>query len=104
MTWQADVDELQRRADIARQMGGPDAVAFHKGRGKLTVRERLDLLADPGSFRETGVLAGKPTWDGTELESLTQQIRSPVCSRSKASCRACGRLHDPRRFGDGAWR
>src|SRR5512147_1962217 len=53
MSWQADVDELKRRADIARQMGGPDAVAFHKGRGKLTVRERLDLLADHGTFSET---------------------------------------------------
>ncbi|MEO8541686.1 MAG: carboxyl transferase domain-containing protein, partial [bacterium] len=71
MSWQADVDELKRRADMALEMGGADAVAFHKGRGKLTVRERIDLLADPGSFRETGVLAGKPTWDGAELESLT---------------------------------
>jgi acetyl-CoA carboxylase carboxyltransferase component len=71
MSWQADVDELKRRAEIARQMGGADAVAFHKGRGKLTVRERLDLLADPGTFSETGVLAGKATYDGTELESLT---------------------------------
>ena len=52
-------------------MGGPESVAFHKGRGKLTVRERLDLLADPGSFAEVGVLAGRPEWDGTRLESLT---------------------------------
>lgn len=71
MSWQADVDELQRRADIARQMGGAESVAFHKGRGKLTVRERMDLLADPGTFTETGVLAGKATYDGQELESLT---------------------------------
>jgi acetyl-CoA carboxylase carboxyltransferase component len=71
MSWQADVDELNRRKAMAEAMGGPDAVAFHKGRGKLTVRERIDLLADGGSFRETGVLAGKPTWDGDELESLT---------------------------------
>ena len=55
-------------------MGGPDAVAFHKGRGKLTVRERLDLLADPGSFQETGVLAGKATYLGAELESLRRQL------------------------------
>ncbi len=72
MTWQADIDELNRRADIARQMGGPDSVAFHKGRGKLTVRERLDLLADPDGFSETGVLAGKPTYGETgELDALT---------------------------------
>lgn len=71
MTWQADVDELHRRAERAREMGGPESVAFHHGRGKLTVRERLDLLADPGTFNETGVLAGKATYDGEALESLT---------------------------------
>jgi acetyl-CoA carboxylase carboxyltransferase component len=52
-------------------MGGAESVAFHKGRGKLTVRERMDLLADPGTFTETGVLAGTATYDGQELESLT---------------------------------
>jgi acetyl-CoA carboxylase carboxyltransferase component len=71
MTWQPDVDELNRRAALAREMGGADAVAFHHGRGKLTVRERIDLLADDGTFRETGVLAGKATWDGDQLETLT---------------------------------
>ncbi len=71
MTWQPDVDELHKRADIARQMGGPDSVAFHHGRGKLTVRERLDLLADPGTLQESGVLAGKASYDGEQLESLT---------------------------------
>ena len=71
MSWQPDIDELHRRAAIAREMGGPDSVAFHHGRGKLTVRERIDLLADPGSFAETGVLAGRAEWDGTELAKLT---------------------------------
>jgi acetyl-CoA carboxylase carboxyltransferase component len=71
MSWQPEVDELHRRAEMGREMGGPDSIAFHKGRGKLTVRERIDLLADAGSFTETGVLAGRPEWDGTELQGLT---------------------------------
>ncbi len=72
MSWQPEVDERERRAAIAREMGGPDSVAFHHGRGKLTVRERLDLLADTGSFRETGVLAGRPEWDEQgNLKNLT---------------------------------
>jgi acetyl-CoA carboxylase carboxyltransferase component len=73
MTWQAEIDELNRRASMSRKMGGADSVAFHKGRGKLTVRERLDMLADPGTFRETGVLAGRPEWEdnGKELVNLT---------------------------------
>jgi acetyl-CoA carboxylase carboxyltransferase component len=71
MTWQAEVDEFNRRAAMSHQMGGPDSVAFHKGRGKLTVRERIDTLADAGTFRETGVLTGRPEWEGDELKSLT---------------------------------
>jgi methylmalonyl-CoA decarboxylase subunit alpha len=72
MSWQAEVAELERRLGMIYEMGGPDSVAFHHGRGKLTVRERIAGLADPGSFREIGALAGTPTWteDGS-LAALT---------------------------------
>ena len=39
------------------KMGGADAVAKQKSQGKLTVRERIALLSDPGSFLEFGLLA-----------------------------------------------
>ena len=71
MSWKDEVDELHRRTELARQMGGPENVAFHRGRGKLTVRDRIDRLADPGSFHEIGALAGHPQWDGLELKDLT---------------------------------
>lgn len=71
MSWQEDVDELHRRTKMAHEMGGPENVAFHRGRGKLNVRERIDLLADPGSFQEVGVLSGNPEWDGLKLKNLT---------------------------------
>ena len=35
------------------------------------MRERFDLLADPGSLEEVGKLAGSPEWNGNELVSLT---------------------------------
>ena len=47
----------ERRADALR-MGGDDLVERQHSLGKLTVRERLDLLFDPGTFVESGVLAG----------------------------------------------
>ena len=50
-------DDLVRRRDAARAMGGADAVARQHEAGKLTVRERLDLLFDAGSFVEIGVHA-----------------------------------------------
>ncbi len=51
------IDELDRRLAESRAGGGPDAVARQHDRGKLTARERLDLLLDPGSFVETDALA-----------------------------------------------
>ncbi len=60
------LEELNRRREMALEMGGPESVAFHHGRGKLTVRERLDLLVDPGSLREFGMLAGRATYDDND--------------------------------------
>jgi acetyl-CoA carboxylase carboxyltransferase component len=71
MSWKEQLDELGRRHELARQMGGEEQVARQHARGKLTVRERLELLADDGSFNEFGILAGQATYDGTRLESFT---------------------------------
>lgn len=46
------IKELKERERIILQMGGEKAVAKEKEKGKLTARERLDLLFDPGTFRE----------------------------------------------------
>ena len=45
--------ELREKEAQLKQMGGEKAVAAQHARGKLTARERLDVLFDPGSFRET---------------------------------------------------
>ena len=44
-------------------MGGPEGVARQPERGKLTVRERLALLADPGTFREIRGFQGQGEYD-----------------------------------------
>jgi propionyl-CoA carboxylase beta chain len=46
------LDELHHRRSLAEQGGGPDRVAQQHKKGKLTARERLDLLLDEGSFTE----------------------------------------------------
>ena len=38
--------------------GGQKHIDRQHGRGKLTARERVDILLDPGSFRETGTCIG----------------------------------------------
>jgi acetyl-CoA carboxylase carboxyltransferase component len=51
------VEALRARRQAALGMGGPEAIAKQRGEGKLTVRERIELLFDPGSFGEIGLLA-----------------------------------------------
>jgi propionyl-CoA carboxylase beta chain len=46
------LDELHHRQGLAEQGGGSDRVAQQHKKGKLTARERLDLLLDEGSFVE----------------------------------------------------
>jgi len=49
--------ELRERREKARAMGGPERVASQRKKGKLTARERLDMLLDEGTFREIGMFA-----------------------------------------------
>jgi acetyl-CoA carboxylase carboxyltransferase component len=60
------VAELRERtAQIARG-GGEAAVERHRGRGKMTARERIDRLVDPGSaFLELNALAAWDLYDGS---------------------------------------
>lgn len=46
--------DLDRRRAEARAGGGEARVARQHEKGKLTARERLDILLDPGSFQELG--------------------------------------------------
>jgi propionyl-CoA carboxylase beta chain len=49
-THQGELERLASLEQRAEQGGGPEAIARHHQRGKLTARERLDLLFDRGSF------------------------------------------------------
>jgi acetyl-CoA carboxylase carboxyltransferase component len=55
-------------------MGGPDNVARQHAAGRLTVRERIDALLDPGTFHETGALAGRAVYD--EAGNLAEFVPS----------------------------
>jgi propionyl-CoA carboxylase beta chain len=46
------LDQLEARRETARKGGGDARIAAQHKRGKLTARERLDLLLDSGSFEE----------------------------------------------------
>lgn len=53
-------EDLERRKREAAGMGGPERIERQHARGKLTARERLDLLFDAGSFEELGILGKQP--------------------------------------------
>ncbi len=72
---QKKIDELEARNEKAMFGGGPDRLAKHKQGGRLSARERVDVLLDPGSFVEMdrfvthrctnfGMDANKPYGDG----------------------------------------
>src|SRR6516225_5093260 len=49
---QTILDRLEEKREAARAGGGERRVEAQHRRGKLTARERLELLLDPGSFEE----------------------------------------------------
>ncbi|MGH7917160.1 MAG: acyl-CoA carboxylase subunit beta, partial [Candidatus Binataceae bacterium] len=67
MSWQRELDEIRHRMELARKMGGPENIKRQHDGGKLTVRERIDRLLDPGSLHEYGALAGSSKYEGAEL-------------------------------------
>ena len=71
MSWQAEVDEIKKRKELARAQGGAESIARHHSFGKLTLRERIEALLDTDSFREQGPMAGGATLDDAgEVESF----------------------------------
>jgi len=81
--------DLERRRYEAVHAGSQQAVAKQHERGKLTARERIDMLLDPGSFTEFdelarhratdfGIAATRPYGDGVVTGYGTVDGR-PVC-------------------------
>lgn len=79
--------DLHARRLEAEAMGGPEKIERHHKRGKLTARERVDLLLDPDSFQEYGKLAthqgqtpGEPTTPADALVAGLGCVHGrPVC-------------------------
>lgn len=70
MVWEKEVEELAIRKRMSEQLGGEVGIAEQRKRGKLTVRERVELISDPGSFEEIGQLAGAAQYDGNDLVNV----------------------------------
>lgn len=71
MTWTPEMQRLERMRELGKRMGGPEGIERQRSQGRLTVRERIDLLVDQQSFQEMGTNNGVSKWDDQgELESF----------------------------------
>src|SRR5205823_13687548 len=58
MRFLADLmSQVHNEEEKIREGGGPKAIESQHAKGRLTARERINLLADPGSFFELGTYA-----------------------------------------------
>ena len=78
------VQEFRDRVKVVKAGGGPESVARHKARGKLTARERIEGLVDPGSaFLEFSTLAAWDLYDnqapGAGIVTGIGQIHGTEC-------------------------
>src|SRR5881394_1778050 len=55
MAMREKLELLQQKRSESEQGGGAERIATQHHKGKMTARERLDVLLDPGSFVELGV-------------------------------------------------
>ncbi len=56
-----NIQKLRTMRALSQQGGGEEKVKQQRAKGKLTARERLDLLLDPGSFREIDAFVSSRT-------------------------------------------
>jgi acetyl-CoA carboxylase carboxyltransferase component len=72
MSWKPETEGIEKRRELAAEHGGEAAVAAQHALGRLTIRERIDAIADAGSFREQGPIAGHAELDEQgELRGFT---------------------------------
>jgi acetyl-CoA carboxylase carboxyltransferase component len=78
------VAELRERTAQVARGGGEKATERHRSRGKLTARERVDRLVDPGgAFLELNALAA---WDMYEGQAPSAGIVTGICTVEGREC------------------
>src|SRR4051812_10688630 len=60
-------EDVHRRREKAKLGGGEEKIALQHERGKLTARERIDLLCDPATFVEIGI-HGRPHFSQRSMD------------------------------------
>jgi acetyl-CoA carboxylase carboxyltransferase component len=82
------VNDLHDRREKVKLGGGREKIAQQHERGKLTARERIDLLVDPGSFVELGI-HGRPHFSQRAMEGREAPADGVVTGWGKVDGRPC---------------
>jgi propionyl-CoA carboxylase beta chain len=98
------IETLRKKFEQAKQGGGPKRIEKQHKSGKMTARERLNLLLDPGSFEESGmfitnqstgfgmkedkfygdgVITGSGLIDGRRVYVFAQDFKQDLCRHGK---------------------
>jgi acetyl-CoA carboxylase carboxyltransferase component len=70
------LDQLEKKRELARLGGGQKRIDAQHKKGKLTARERIELLLDDGTFEEWSTAARTSAW---------KTPRSPATAWSRAT-------------------
>ena len=81
---------LRQKLEEGKQGGGAARNKAQHKKGKLTARERITLLMDPGSFEEIGALVIHRTKDlAWKTNSITVMVLLPDTEPSTADLLMC---------------
>jgi methylmalonyl-CoA decarboxylase subunit alpha len=71
LSWKPEADEIAQRRAWAREHAQSEAAERYRSQGWKSVRERIELLVDAGTFQEVGQLAGQPHYEDGRLVRTT---------------------------------
>lgn len=77
MSWQKEIEELEKRKHLAQTYGNRKDLADRQGLGKMDVRERIAALVDSGTFVERGGLSGLASYGETQDKELQEVVPCP---------------------------
>jgi len=81
-------EQLHERREKAKQGGGEEKIAKQHERGKLTARERIDLLVDAGTFVEMGI-HGRPHFAARAMEGVEAPADGVITGWGDVDGRPC---------------
>ena len=92
------VQTLREKIEEGKLGGGEKRIEAQHKKGKLTARERVELLMDPGSFEEIGALVTHRSIDFGQDMVLLMGDWSMSSRRTSPSSEVHCRRHTPKRF------